>query len=50
MNRPSFDLECDPRPCWIDRALEQAARVRWNHCYFWAVIIFTVGLLAWGLV
>ena len=50
MNRPRFDLEGDPRPCWIDRALEQAALVHWPQVTFAGLLGFALGLLAWGCV
>jgi len=38
-----------PRPCLIDRALEQAALVHWPQVCIAAITAFAAGLLAgWG--
>ena len=47
MNPHRFDLEGDPRPCWVDRALEQAALVHWKQCAFAGLLGFALGLLFW---
>lgn len=47
MNRPRFDLEepLEPRPCVVDRMLEQLARVRWTFVIAAPFVVAVVLLL-----